>query len=81
MYHYRGSGDRLVMYPSGKLRHYVLKHQHGNDDQEQEYVVEHERSFDYEHGYYCMDKVYNNYFIIVKINHLFIVYNYCIKYP
>lgn len=60
VYHYRGSGDRLVLYPSGKLRHYVLKHQNGNEEQQQQqqdFIVDHERSFDYEQGYYCLDKV------------------------
>ncbi|XP_050528397.1 probable G-protein coupled receptor Mth-like 5 isoform X2 [Daktulosphaira vitifoliae] len=58
VYHYKGSGDRLSLFPSGKLRHYVLKHQHGHQkDQPQDFVVEHERSFDYEQGFYCLDKV------------------------
>jgi len=60
VYHYRGSGDRLVLYANGKLRHYVLKHQHGNEEQQQQqrdFIVDHERSFDYEQGYYCLDKV------------------------
>lgn len=61
VYHYRGSGDRLVLYPSGKLRHYVLKHQHGSSEeqqqQHQDFIVDHERSFDYEQGFYCLDKV------------------------
>ncbi|XP_050439407.1 probable G-protein coupled receptor Mth-like 5 [Adelges cooleyi] len=59
VYHYRGSGDRLALFPSGKLRHFVLKHPHGhNDDQEQrDFEVDHERSFDYEQGSYCLDKV------------------------
>lgn len=61
VYHYRGSGDRLVLYPSGKLRHYVLKHQHGSSEEQQQqhrdFIVDHERSFDYEQGFYCLDKV------------------------
>ncbi|XP_015363431.1 PREDICTED: probable G-protein coupled receptor Mth-like 5 [Diuraphis noxia] len=60
VYHYRGSGDRLVLYPNGKLRHYVLKHQHGSSEDQQQnhdFIVDHERSFDYEQGFYCLDKV------------------------
>lgn len=57
VYHYRGSGDRLVLYPSGKLRHYVLKHQHGGEEHQRDYIIDHERSFDYVQGFYCLDKV------------------------
>lgn len=58
VYHYRGSGDRLVLYPSGKLRHYVLKNYHDSDEQQQrDFIVDHERSYDYEQDFYCLDKV------------------------
>ncbi|VVC26933.1 Methuselah ectodomain, domain 2,GPCR, family 2-like [Cinara cedri] len=59
VYHYHGSGDRLVLYPSGKLRHYVLKHQNGGSEEQhqRDYIIDHERSFDYVQGFYCLDKV------------------------
>lgn len=67
VYHYRGSEDRLVLFPNGKLRHYVLKHQHGDEDQQQQqdFIVDHERSFDYEQGFYCLDKASID--LIIKI--------------
>lgn len=75
MYHYKGSGDRLVLFTNGKLRHYVLKHQHDNEDQQQQrdFIIDHERSFDYEQGFYCLDKVITvnhfemNYFIYLYL--------------
>jgi G protein-coupled receptor Mth (Methuselah protein) len=64
VYNYTGSSDRLVLYPNGKLRHYVLKHQqHTNEEQQQrDYIIDHERYFDYEQEFYCLDKVNYYYF-------------------
>lgn len=72
VYHYQGSADRLVLYPNGKLRHYVLKHQHSSEEQ-RDFIVDHERSFDYEQGFYCLDNVNNNYNIIIIITGTYVL--------
>lgn len=64
VFHYPGSSDRLILLPSGSLRHYTNYEDRDGDEEEVEDSTQSpldsngERIYyDYPQGTYCLDKV------------------------